>query len=213
MISKTDYKKILGNKSIAINILYYQIKDVESKSWVVTESGSKQQDGTKIPMEALMTYSESFLFEFGAFLDIFIKFILGKDTTEKIYFNLDTLNRITNSDSFIDSLKAYWDNGISNNKNFSLKKMKDYRNAITHATILDLSKHLMWKAGDGIPTLNKNYYILPDNPEAEFGNYQYNERVALFGFLEEMGKIFDAMIKEFNEKDLHSKYILGEDQN
>ena len=208
MIDKTSYKKILGNKSISINILYWQIKDVESKSWTKTETGSKIQDGTKIPMEELMTYSESFLFQFGSFLDIFIKFICGKNTIEKIYFNLETLDKITNSDSFIDSLKKYWESGVCDNSNFGLKKMKKYRNAITHATILDLSKHLMWRAGDGIPSLNKNYYILPDDPEVEFGHYQYNEKIALFGFLEEMGKIFDAIIKEFNEKDLYSKYTL-----
>lgn len=209
MTSKENYKQILGNKSISINLLYWQIKDVESKSWVITERGSRIQDGTKIPMEELMVYSESFLFEFGAFLDIFIKFLLGKNATERnIYFNLDTLNRITNSNQFISSLKTYWEKGVSNNENFSLKKMKDYRNAITHATILDLSKHMMWKVGDGLPSLNKNYYILPDNPEEELGNYLYNERIALFGFLEEMGKIFDVIINEFNEKDLYSKYTL-----
>lgn len=208
MIDKNSYKKILGNKSISINILYWQVKDVESKSWTVTETGSKVQDGTKIPMEELMAYSESFLFEFGSFLDIFIKFICGKDTTEEIHFNLNTLNKINNPDSFIDSLKTYWEMGVCNNQNFSLRKMKEYRNAITHATILDLSKHMIWKSGDGIPSLNKNYYILPDNPEAGFGNYQYNEKIALFGFLEEMGKIFDAIIKKFNELELYTKYTL-----
>jgi hypothetical protein len=34
-----------------------------------------------------------------------MKFILGKDLGEKIYFNLDTLKRITNPDNLIDSLK------------------------------------------------------------------------------------------------------------
>ena len=140
-MDKTSYKKILGNKAISINILYWQIKDIESKSWTITETGSKTQDGTKIPMEELMAYSESFLFELKSFLDIFIKFICGKNTTEKIYFNLETLNKITNSDSFIDSLKKYWETGVCNNSNFSLKKMNEYRRAITHATILDLSKH------------------------------------------------------------------------
>ena len=67
----------------------------------------------------------------------------------------------------------------------------------------------MWKLGEGIPSLNKNYYILLDNPEAEFGSYQYNEKIALFGFLEKMGKILDSIIKEFNENDLYSKYTLS----
>jgi len=208
MIDKKSYKNILGNKSISLNIFYFGIKDAETKSWKTNPDGSKIRDGTQIPMEELMAHSEGFLFELGSFLDIFIKYICGKDTSEEIYFNLDTINKITNPDEFIESLKTYWNLGVSNNENLSLKKMKEYRNAITHATILDLSKHLMWKKEDGFPTLSRNYYILPDNPEASFGSYTYDRRIALFGFIEEMGKIFDAMIKELNEKEIYSKYTL-----
>lgn len=207
MIDEQGYKKILNNKSASINILYYAIKDTETKSWTIV-NGVRTQDGSKIPLEELMVYSESFLFELGAFLDIFVKYICGKDNSEGIHFNLDTLNKIANSDSFIDLLKIYWNLGISNNENFSLKKMKEYRNAITHATILDLSKYLMWRAGDGFPTLNKNYYILPDNAEVGFGNYTYERRIALFGFIEEVGKIFDAILREVNENNLYAKYTL-----
>lgn len=207
-MDKKSYKNILGNKSMSINIFYYGIKDAEAKSWKVNTDGSKIQDGEHIPTEELMAYSEGFLFEIGAFLDIFIKYICGRDTTEQIYFNLETINKITNPDEFVESLKKYWDFGISNNVNLSLKKMKEYRNAITHATILDLSKHLIWKKGDGFPSLSRNFYILPDNPEANFGSYLYEQRIALFGFIEEMGKIFDVIIKELNEQEIYAKYTL-----
>jgi len=65
---------------------------------------------------------------------------------------------------------------------------------------------MMWKAGDGFPTLENNFYILPDNPKDDLGFYTYNERIALFGFFEEMGKIFDAIVKKMNEGSSYNKY-------
>jgi hypothetical protein len=84
--------------------------------------------------------------------------------------------------------------------------MKEYRNAITHATFLDISKYIMWKTEDGFPTLKRNFYILPDNPNSDFMSYKYDERITLFGFLEEMGKIFDEISKRVNQKNLFNKY-------
>ncbi len=203
-----SYKRVLSKKSASINVFYYAIRDTEDKSWRINQDGSKTRDGTQVPLEKLMAYSEGFLFEIGAFLDIFIKYICGKDTSEHIYFNLDTLNKITNPDKFIESLKNYWNSGISNNSDMGLKKMKEYRNAITHAVVLDTSKHLMWSMGDGFPTLSKNYYILADNPSEEFGDYTYNKKISLFGFIEEIDKIFDSIISKIKEEELFNKYLL-----
>jgi len=190
MTDEKTYRKILSNKSVIINILWHKLKDTENSSWERTSSGIKQRTGDKIPIYELMTYGEAFLFEFGSFLDIFMKFICGKNIKDKVYFNWDTLSKLKPEDEFVKFLRECWNDGVSNNPIFSLKKMKEYRNAITHATILDISKLMMWKAGDGIPTLENNFYILPDNPNSDFISYTYDNQIALFGFFEEMKKNF-----------------------
>lgn len=209
MTDEKTFKNILSNKSTIINILWYKLKDTENDSWERTPQGTRQRTGDKIPIYELMTYGEAFLFEFGSFLDIFMKFICGKNLNEKgIYFNQETLKKLQPNDDFVKFFLECWNNGVSNNPIFSLEKMKEYRNAITHATILDISKQMMWRAGDGFPTLENNFYILPDNPNSDFGSYTYNHRIALFGFLEEMGKIFDAIVKKLNEETLFNKYTI-----
>ncbi len=153
-----------------------------------------------------MTYGEALLFEIGSFLDILLKFICGKNLKDKIYFNEDTLGKLQPNDAFITFLTKCYSQGLSNNPDFSIKKMKEYRNAITHTTILDISKHMMWRAEDGFPTLENNFYILPDNPKDDIGSYTYTRRIAFFGFFEEVGKIFDSIVVEFNKGGLYNKY-------
>lgn len=206
MEDEKSIKNILSNKSVIINILWYKLKDTENDSWERTSQGTRRRTGDKIPIHELMTYAEAILFEFGSFLDVFIKYICGKNLKDKLYFNENTLQKLQPRDDFVKFLLEYWNKGISNNPSFSLKKMKEYRNAITHATILDISKQMMWMAEDGFPTLEKNFYILPDNPNDDYGSYTYEEKIAIFGFFEEMGKIFDAIVIKLNGEILFNKY-------
>ncbi len=206
---ETAFKKILSNKSIIINILWYKLKDTEANSWESTQQGLKRRTMDKVPFNELMTYGDAFLFEIGSFLDTLIKFICGKSLKDKVYFDKKTLSKIQPKDDFIDFLIRCYGQGLSNSTVFNLEKLKEYRNAVIHATILDISKYMMWKAGDGIPKLERNFYILPDNPCDDFSNYTYNQRIALFGFLEEMSKIFNAIVNEINKTGLYNKYVIS----
>ena len=206
MTDEKTYKKIIHNKSAMLNILWHKLKDTESQSWDKTPQGTRQRTGDKIPIYELMMYGEAILFEFGSFLDIFMKYACGKNLHDKVYFNQSTLGKLKPQDEFSSSLNEYWSNGLSGNPVFSLEKMKEYRNAITHATMLDISKHMVWKKGDGFPKLEKNFYILPDNPKEDFDSYTYTERIPLFGFFEEIGKIFAKIENKMNEESLFNIY-------
>jgi len=206
MIDEKTFKNILSNKSAIINILWYKLKDTENESWERTPQGTRQRTGDKIPIYELMTYGEAFLFEFGSFLDILIKFICGKDLNEDLYFNWTNISKLQPQDDFVKFLIQCYNQGVSNSPIYNLKKMKEYRNAITHATFLDISKLMMWEAGNNFPTLENNFYILPDNPCDDFSSYTYNQKIALFGFIEEMGKIFDVIAQKLNTENLYNKY-------
>jgi hypothetical protein len=203
-------KKILANKSKLINILYFKMKDVEENSWERLPDGRRRRDGTKLVtlMDELTIYGEAFLFELGSFFDIMIKFICGKNLTDKIYFNRSTLLNIQPCDDFINFLITCYDKGLVNSDIYNLNKMKEFRNAITHATFLDISRFMSWKAGEGFPTLENAFFFLPDNPNESFSNYTYEKRITLFRFIEEIGKIFTEITNKLNSENYYSKYTL-----
>jgi len=190
-----EYGNILANKSFSIAYLYNRILEVEENSWE-KDGGKKTRTGDKIPLEELMVYSEAFFFECKSFLDIFIKYLCGKDFREKIYFNKDTLQKITPQDEFVQNLIKYWDEGTNGKFFFSLKQLNEYRIAIAHGTILNLGKKMLFfEQGKG-----GSFYTLADNPNDYFKDYTYSNHIGLFPFLEEIQKIMDNILNVLREK-------------
>lgn len=206
MPDEKTFKKILMNKYASINILFYKLKDTEEESWIKTSDGIRERKLSDVPLEELMAYSEAFLFECGSFLDILMKYICNKGLRVDFDFNYTNLSKLSSVDEFVTLLDDLYSKGASDSPIYNLKKMKEYRNAITHSTILDISKVFMWKKGDSFPELENNYYLLPDNPSDEFNSYTYHNRIPLFKFMQEMAKIFEIIVNKINVEKLYGKY-------
>mgnify|MGYP007091082149 CR=1 FL=1 len=204
MAESEDYEKILIHKMDSIKRLINKIEEIEEESWDQIDTGAKRRVG-RPPIEELTTYTESLLFEFKSFLDIIIRYMNGSDIGGGPTFNSHSLNDVSPQDNFVNDLKDYYDNGISN-QNFSINRIKKYRDAATHATILDVGKTMKWEAGDGIPNLSENFYILPDDPDAAFDEHTYEDKIPLFGLVEEIDEIADQIWKKLGEEDRFDNY-------
>ena len=205
MSNSSDYEKILLHKEESVNILSNKIKEIEDNSWTQVSDSIRRKTGRE-PKVELSTYGESLLFEFTSFLDILIRYMNGEDIeSSDSYFKEDNINSLEPKDEFVNSLQDYYKNGVSNQK-YSISKIKGYRNKVTHATMLDLSKTFKWESGDGFPSLEENKFILPDDPEIAFEDYTYNQKIALFGMVEEIEKIMDNIWSFLEAEDRFNKY-------
>lgn len=124
----------------------------------------KKIDGISLSQKNLETqfYAECFCYFTKSFLDVFIKFLVGKkyifqynkkkkkNQKYDIYFNYNFLNRISPETNYIICLKNYWKNGLTKKK-YSLEVFNKYRNIITHANTLS------WAEGNLIKNTEKYY--------------------------------------------------------
>ena len=162
-----------------LNALQYFRKKINEISDYYQDSKKNKGTSQNIEHEMLTELSfnfEAFLFEFESALDIFLKLLLRKNHDERLYFTIATIEKITPRDDYIESIIKYWEEGIDQEKVYSLERANHYRNLAGHGGFLRIP--IIISRGE-----EKPIYCLNDN----------GKLINMVEFCEKMEKMLNYM--------------------